>query len=698
MVITEEEVVKTNHICLVCLIGIVCLAGCTSPLKSADRSTRLEAVEKVSSQDDLFFIAMNVGLDVGSRHGSFYDSILYAESYADDVREAAARRLTDPVFLLRCATWQDGDMFCNFADESGAYLYNGERYYTQGIRLRAMVRPGDNVRRVAAERLCKPAVFASLPGAFESFQHERMGSRRPSLRAALFPGEERYHVGGAENAFVDCYAKVKKDNPLNSVLAKAAGAQSSQSALSAFVVSSRNDGLVIWPEAVCSAISAMDGSDSRALANAFDALFPKESKGERGIPALWGWSLLSKMRTPSEERQLTMAMIGYGEEPATENRLEIDHLAEATLADGVWARCYRERLFNGYPPSKMLANVKSAECMAQLLIDIRKIDSNDVDLAFGRIKDVAMLERIKRDCHLKVVAEKAESLHFALTYRQRLEAIAKMNSVIGKAMAANGFRKQMEGLNIGDDERERITLLVRQWIDAGLAQIVASADDGHGAQFNVAGFRVGMKNSEAKLLFECRYPDEEIAWVANKNDLVERIDFGTTFLAKIYNFDASTWKDWAGAFSQKNGFCFVSEVLRDERKPIGGRGTVVKVSQQIWRCQDRQRDLTITYFGEKNVQEIEPKTTGLLESAFKVVRGVMGGDIVKEVVLEGARHWANKGWDAGIGGVAGTLRVERGTVGPGGTRKVGKPTGKSNLDRTADSVKDTFEAVKGLFN
>ena len=61
---------KLNFTRVVYLIGIVCLIGCTSPLKSNNRLTRLEAVEKVSSQDDLFFIAMNVGFETPSKKES----------------------------------------------------------------------------------------------------------------------------------------------------------------------------------------------------------------------------------------------------------------------------------------------------------------------------------------------------------------------------------------------------------------------------------------------------------------------------------------------------------------------------------------------------------------------------------------------------------------------------------------------------
>ena len=121
---------------------------------------------------------------------------------------------------------------------------------------------------------------------------------------------------------------------------------------------------------------------------------------------------------------------------------------------------------------------------------------------------------------------------------------------------------------------------------------------------------------------------------------------------------------------------------------------MVKVSQKVWRCQDNRRDVTISYFGDKNVQEIEPEAKGFMESVFKLARGVTGGDIIKEVVLEGSRNWANNRWEQEVGGYPGMLRVERGTVGPGGTRKIDQPTGKNTVDRAGDSVKDTWNALK----
>lgn len=44
----------------------------------------------------------------------------------------------------------------------------------------------------------------------------------------------------------------------------------------------------------------------------------------------------------------------------------------------------------------------------------------------------------------------------------------------------------------------------------------------------------------------------------------------------------------------------------------------------------------------------------------------------------------------------GMLRIERGTVGPGGTRRVKHSVDKTDLERTADSVRDTWEAMKDV--
>lgn len=681
---------------------MVCIAGCTSPLKSDDPTIRLNAVAKVISEDDLFLIAMNLGLRVSGRSGSYCNVVLYPERYSEDVRVAAVKRMTDPVRLLKCATWCDGDLYYDPAIETGTFVYNGESYwvYDAEQNLKEKVSPGDEVRAAAERKLRDGSVFAKIPSAFETFNFDgdTYSNRKKAvnIRTGLFPGKPRYSVGGEENAFIDYYAAVKKDNPLNSVLSRIIRAQKDQFALCAFVVAARENGAEVYPDAVVAAIETLDGSNQSEIVRAFNKLYLANEKYNRTVPVLWGWKLLNAINDPSDDCMTAMASLGYGSARKDNEaaRIEIDRIAEAKFSDAVWSKCYQQGLFAGYSRTKMVKNIRTSDGMERFLIESRRINVDDVDVAFERIKDAETLAKIKRDCYLKVVAEKAEVLHFAMTYQRRLEEISKMSAKIERALASHEFRKVMQKIKIEEGKKRKLTSLLQKWIDVGADQIVAEADVMADTSFSVAGFRPGMKCDEVKLLFECRYPEEEIAWSVDEKGLVDRINLGSTFLAKVYKFNVQTWAEWVAAFSRQTGVRFSCDVLRDEKKPIGGRGTIVKVSQKIWRCQDGHKDQTITYFGDKNVQEIEPEASGFVENVFKIARGVTGEDLVKEVVLEGARHWANKGWEAEIGGHPGMLRIERGTVGPGGTRRIVQPTSKSGLERTTDSVKDTWDAMK----
>ena len=691
--------------CLVqrlCFIGIVCVVGCVSPLKSDDPATRLNAVANVASEDDLFLIAMNLGLRIGGRSGSYCDAVIYPEQYCEDVRVAAVKRIADPVRLLKCASWCDGDIYYDPAIESGTFSYKGESYWVHDAErnLKEKVAPGDVVRAAAERKLCEGDVFARIPAALEKFNFDgdtySNKKKAVSIRAGLFPGKPRYSVGGEENAFVDYYAAVKRNNPLNAVLSRSVRVQKDQFALCAFIIASRENGVEVYPDAVDAAIDALDGSNQQEIVRAFERLIIANTKGKCSVPAAWGWKLLNKIRAPSEDYLVAMAKLGYGSDNVAgyANHSEIDRIAEAKFTDAVWAKCYCEELFAGYLRSRMVNNIKTSAGMARFLIEVRKINVDDVDVAFARVNDAESLAKIKRDCYLKVVAEKAEILHFGMTYQQRLEAISKMSSKVERALAANEFRKLMKDANIENSKKSKLSNLLEKWINAGVDQIVAEANAISDFTFSVAGFHPGMKSEEARLLFEFRYPDEDISWSTDEKGFVVRINLGATFLAKVYHFNVQTWAEWISAFARKTGNRFVNDELKDARNPIGGRGTIVKVAQKIWRCQDNRKDLTITYFGDKQVQEIEPEASGFVESVFKIARGVTGGDIVKEVVLEGARHWANNGWEAEVGGHPGMLRLERGTVGPGGTRKIVQPTSKFRLERTADSVKDTWDAMK----
>ena len=46
------------------MLGGTALVGCVSPIHSQDPATRMRAMEKITDQQELFFLAMNVGVGI----------------------------------------------------------------------------------------------------------------------------------------------------------------------------------------------------------------------------------------------------------------------------------------------------------------------------------------------------------------------------------------------------------------------------------------------------------------------------------------------------------------------------------------------------------------------------------------------------------------------------------------------------------
>ena len=118
--------------CIMLVTMAMLIVGCASPLKSDDPATRSQAVSELSDSKELMLIAMNIGVYIGQKSGSYYNAFLTQENYAEDVRVAAVNRLTDISALLRCATWQDGDVYVDSGMDQGRLEYKGENYYVHG--------------------------------------------------------------------------------------------------------------------------------------------------------------------------------------------------------------------------------------------------------------------------------------------------------------------------------------------------------------------------------------------------------------------------------------------------------------------------------------------------------------------------------------------------------------------------------------
>jgi hypothetical protein len=249
----------------------------------------------------------------------------------------------------------------------------------------------------------------------------------------------------------------------------------------------------------------------------------------------------------------------------------------------------------------MLSNVSNASSMVQMLMDVREIDANDLSIAFSKVRSLSDLERIKEGAYLKSIREKADDLSFEMEYEKTLSDIQEIKSTIEKAIAAKQFLAKLNSSSISRQKKDKTIPIVNKWIDLGVQHLLQNAQNISKSTFTIAGFYTGMKNCEARLLYEHLYSEEEIVWSCDKNQKIERITFGSTFLAKIYKYNVKTWEQWINSFSNQIKCKFNYSELHDCRKPIGGRGTIIDVKQQIWRYQNSLKDITLTYFGEKTV-------------------------------------------------------------------------------------------------
>ena len=248
------------------MLGGTALVGCVSPIHSQDPATRKEAMEKVTDQQELFFIAMNVGVGIKGKWPEMYqETHLRSGEYADDVRVMAVNKLTDTDYLLRCAAWKDNDLYEDKAAEDGRFLYKGETHYLNGnykANMMEKVAPGDVVRDAAKKRLKLSAVGKSLAG---------------DIRTRLFPSSSHWTGSGYRNSgettFVDTYGQIKNNNPFDIVMCDLVDAENSSSEIVTFLKLASSGGPVLTPNAYGKALRKLNGIDSETAKKLFRKLF-----------------------------------------------------------------------------------------------------------------------------------------------------------------------------------------------------------------------------------------------------------------------------------------------------------------------------------------------------------------------------------------------------------------------------------------
>ena len=230
-------------------------------------------MEKVTDQQELFFIAMNVGVGIKGKWPEMYqETHLRPGEYADDVRVMAVNKLTDTDYLLRCAAWKDNDLYEDKAAEDGRFLYKGETHYLNGnykANMMEKVAPGDIVRDTAKKRLKLSAVGQSLAG---------------DIRATLFPSSSHWTGSGYSNSvettFIDAYGQIKNHNPFDLVICDLVDAEKSSSEIVTFLMLASSGGPVLTPNAYGKALRKLNGVDSETAKKIFRRLFRRNSKSD----------------------------------------------------------------------------------------------------------------------------------------------------------------------------------------------------------------------------------------------------------------------------------------------------------------------------------------------------------------------------------------------------------------------------------
>lgn len=520
-------------------IGLVAVSmmitGCVSPLRSSNSETRKRAIEEISDQKELFFIAMNIGVGIKGRWPELYKTThLRDGEYPEDVRVMAVNKITNTDYLLCCATWQDGDFYFDRDAEQGRFVYKGETYYLHGYEsdgkrdMTHKTSAGDSVRAAATARLKLSAVGKSLAG---------------DVRKNLLPVTGRDSNMNHETSFIDYYGGVKPNNPLDVVLCEVVAKESSVSEISSFLYDASIGGTYLAPNAYEGALRKLNGVDSATAKAIFRKLFlgigdvqvgdkdankrkmaqmSHNSKGEaiRNAPKEWPWLVYQYIENP--EIDIVKAALQYSDITATDKIL-----AKVTAPD-VFVAIYGDKTIVESVPEdkrvtlsgsygsktvdlvhdeavaklKLLSNQKALTALAEgselfsiRVAAIEKIEDESVlaKIASGEIKDcpydtslkgyswndngiswMSKMEDLSKESLQKCAIERMKNAESLKTIR-RTVSNAEVKKAVTKRLASLGFSDVDEICAYDHYDADLFAMLETMGDEAGLNKVASNA-------------------------------------------------------------------------------------------------------------------------------------------------------------------------------------------------------------------------------
>ena len=159
--------------------------------------------------------------------------------------------------------------------------------------------------------------------------------------------------------------------------------------------------------------------------------------------------------------------------------------------------------------------------------------------------------------------------------------------------------------------------------------LMTKAKEAAKSTFELDGFYLGMTFNDVKVAFSHHFPDlqfrddidgegkdaDHVIYVDGQRDpfcyasvnskKVYRFNFGRKLLKKWYNYDASTARDWAKAYSKEHGIDLKLDFINRSGEVYLPNAMLqaepyhVSLHQEIWTYKNGMKNYRLTYFGER---------------------------------------------------------------------------------------------------
>ena len=403
-----------------CVLAIGIMAGCVS-LYSDDPEMRKQAMAQIADEDRLFLIAMD--LDAHLDYKSNSTLIMTRGNYYEDVRVAAVKKLSNPLYLLKCATWSDGELIGD-SERGDTFRYNGEEYKLNGdYRQYLNVNGGDAVRQAAIERLIEPEMFKKI---VVELTHDICAKKEDDdagyvAKHMLLPTENEKIENGA--FYVNWGRNINPNNPLNQVLTKVLEKQSTTD-VQHFLIETCDWAPAIAPYAYDSAQKLSGSLNSDDAEKLYKKMFLSRDENDRSC---------ARVKAPAVERM-------YNGGSSAEGYAEVLKMAKN------WAwEIYR------YIENPDAETVKSA---------MEKSSPQDVDKILARVKNPDALVSVYSDSTIakNMSKDKRNVLSlpygaeaFDLTHDAAVEMLGKVNDQ--GALSALASKSKLFSVRVGAIER-----------------------------------------------------------------------------------------------------------------------------------------------------------------------------------------------------------------------------------------------------